>query len=163
MGVLAGTGLPESDLEAVQWTGLARPGPALAGPGLRLDPIAPVGDGELDTDDPVARVRALLHGQEEVTLRSPNALAAAHVLPLFSGEVVSGEGRTALARGTTARGLERRFQGSGIEIRVDGGKPECSPGLLRRLADEALRTGLPAAPEAFAALDLNLRFRREAP
>jgi SAM-dependent methyltransferase len=163
MGVLAGTGLPESDLEAVQWTGLARPGPALAGPGLRLDPIAPVGDGELDTDDPVARVRALLHGQEEVTLRSPNALAAAHVLPLFSGEVVSGEGRTALARGTTARGLERRFRGSGIEIRVDGGKRDGPPGLLRRLTDEALRAGLPAAPEVFAARDLNLRFRREAP
>gem|GEM_PF-2867254 len=163
MGVLSGTGLPEGDLEAVQWTGLARPGPALAGPGLRLDPIAPVGDGELDADDPVASVRGLLRGREEVTLRSPNALAAAHILPLFAGEVVSGEGRTVLTRGTTARGLERRFRGSGIEIRVDDGKREGTPGLLRRLTDEALRAGLPTAPEVFAARDLDIRFRREAP
>jgi SAM-dependent methyltransferase len=165
MGVLAWTGLPERDLLAVQWTGLARPGPRAtpAGPGPRLETILPPGEGELDADDPVASVRALLLGREEVSLRSPNALSGPFVLPLFSGEIVSGEGRTALARGTTAHGLERRFRGSGIEIRVASGKAEGPPGLLRRLTDEALRVGLPAAPEAFAAPDLHLRFRREEP
>jgi hypothetical protein len=163
MEVLSATGLPESDLEAVQWTGLARPGPAQAGPGPGLLPILPPGEGELDSDDPVSSVRALLHSREEVPLRSPNALAAGHVLPLFSGDVVSGEGRTALARGTTAHGLEKRFRGSGIEVREVGGKEEGLPGLLRRLTDEALRAGLPAAPEAFAAPELRLRFRLEMP
>jgi len=162
MGVLSGTGLGERDLEAVQWMGLARPGPP-ARPGPRLDPIAPAGKGELDADDPVASVRALLRGREEVTLRSPNALAGPCVLPLFAGEVVSGEGRTALARGTTAHGLERRFRGSGIDIRLVTGKAEGPSGLLRRLTDEALRAGLPAAPEVFQAPDLDLRFRWEAP
>jgi hypothetical protein len=161
--VLSGTGLPEGDLEAVQWTGLARPVPAQAGPGPGLMPILSPGEGDLDSDDPVASVRGLLRSREEVTLRSPNALAAAHVLPLFSGDVVSGEGRTALARGTTAHGLESRFRGSGIEIREVSGKGDDLPALLRRLTDEALRAGLPAAPEAFAAPELRLRFRLEMP
>jgi hypothetical protein len=163
MGVLAGTGLSASDLEAVQWMGLARPAPALPGIGSWLGPIVPAADGELDADDPVGSVRDLLGGRDEVDLRSPNALAAAYVLPLFSGEAVPGEGRTALWRGTTARGLRRRFRGSGIEIRISGGREAGLPGVLRRLTDEALRAGLPADPEAFGAADLHLRFRRETP
>jgi SAM-dependent methyltransferase len=161
--VLAGTGLSERDLEAVHWRGLARPGPDRGEPAPRLDPVAPAEPGELDSDDPVASVRALLRGRGEVSLRSPNALAARFVLPIFSGEVVSGEGRTALVRGTTAAGLASRFRGSGIDMGISGGKAEELPRLLRRLADSAIRAGLPAAPEALAAPYLELRFRREVP
>ena len=162
MGVLRGSGLSVADLEAIQWTGLARPAPVSSGPVPRLDPIAPAGEGELDADDPVASVRALLGDRAEVALRTPNAVAAAHVLPLFSGEVVAGAGRTALARGTTSAGLASRFRGSGIGIDVEGGPAE-NPGLLKRLAGEAFAAGLPTAPDAFSAAELCLRFRRESP
>jgi SAM-dependent methyltransferase len=146
-------------LQAVQWMGVARPGPVQGAVSICAQTSA--GNGRLDPEDPIGSVRRVLAGNEFAEFVVPNALSPESLEPLLSGDLVEGPGVSGVVTGFTPHGIKGRFDGSGIRAQVTP-EGEIAPGpVLQGILDEASRRGIRVSEAALRAKSLRCRFTNE--
>ena len=144
---LASTRLTADDLDAVQWLGTAE----LAAPGTPGEGrIAVEAEGPLGEEDPIGAV-ASRAGSGEIVLAAGNPVRAGLVETLLGGGLVTGEDAIALLSGWTPSGLESRFEGSGLSVRVAPSSEEPLPRAVQRVVDERRAAILPTDEAALGA------------
>ncbi len=152
--LLAATALQPEDLDAVQWLGTAEPSARTGESGIRG---APEDDGPLGGEDPVADV-AVRSAGAGLTLAVRNPVHASIVETLLHGGLVAGREATALLSGWTPSGLARRFEGSGLGVRIEASPAGPFPAALRAVVGAYRTAGLPVDEEALSAADYRVRF-----
>jgi hypothetical protein len=95
-------------------------------------------------------------GRSGLDVEVPNAAAAEVLSPLLSGDVATGWARVALHRGFTARGLARRFEGSGLHVEIES-RHGSTDALVARVAGRAEKAGLPVDRSSLETRALALR------